>query len=131
MKPSITPTKPALMPAISFPPLEPDWFDWLQRVWFFGTTGARIPWPGQVAGTPGIPLFYLLGVAGMVLGVLRAGPMRKLHIAWAITLAFAASVVMLTGVVNPRYRFVFEPFVLLYLFVLADGIAALVIRPKS
>jgi hypothetical protein len=24
MKPSITPTKPALMPAISFPPLEPD-----------------------------------------------------------------------------------------------------------
>jgi hypothetical protein len=115
-----------------FQPLEPDWFDWLQRVWFFGSTGARIPWPGQVAGTPGIPLFYLLGTAGMVVGILRAGPMRKLHIAWVITLAFAASVVMLTGVVNPRYRFVFEPFVLLYFFVLADGVAALVIRrPQS
>jgi hypothetical protein len=111
-----------------FPPLQPDWFGGLEQVWFRVTTGARVPWPGQTANTPGIPLFYLLGACGMAVGMIRAGPMRKLHIAWVITLGFTASVVMLTGVVNPRYRFVFEPFVLMYLFVLADGITALMAR---
>jgi len=115
-----------------FAPIQPEWlshaFDLWQRWWFFATTRAGIPWPGQVAGTPGIPLFYLLGGAGMLAGVLRPGPLRKYHIAWIITLAFTGSVVMLTGVVNPRYRFVFEPFALLYLFLLADTLVALVIR---
>jgi len=111
-----------------FTPLHPDWFDGLRRAWFLATTGAQIPSPGRPAGTPGIPLFYLLGAAGMLVGMIRGGPMRKVHIAWVITLAFTASVVMLTGVVNARYRFVFDPFVLLYLFILADAAIALVIR---
>jgi len=109
-----------------FQPITPDWFSTVQRLWFRGTTGARIPFPCQPPDVPGIPLFYLLAAAGMAAGMTRAGPMRKLHIAWVITLAFTLSVVMLTGVVNPRYRFVFEPFALLYLFVLADAAAALV-----
>jgi hypothetical protein len=114
-----------------FPPLQPDWFDGWRQLWFRATTSARVPWPGQPAGAPGIPLFYLLGAAGMVAGMTRPGPLRKLHIAWVITVAFTASVVMLTGVVNSRYRFVFEPFALLYLFVLADAAAALLIRRPS
>ena len=108
-----------------FPPLEPDWFGDLQRVLFFITTGARIPWPGQTPATPGIPLFYLLGATGMMVGMIRPGSMRKFHIAWVIALGFTGFAVMLTGPVIPRYRFVFEPFVFLYLFVLADGIVAL------
>jgi len=111
-----------------FTPVRPDWPGALQQFWLRLTTGARIPFPGQRTDTPGIPLFYLLGAAGMLTGILRAGPMQKLHLAWVITLGFTASVVMLTGVVNARYRFVFEPFALLYLFVLADGIAALIAR---
>ena len=103
-----------------FPPMRPDWFAGLQRAWFLATTGARIPCPSLPV--PGIPLFYLLAAAGMVAGVLHSGSVQKVHIAWVITLGFTASVVMLTGVVNPRYRFVFEPFALLYLFVLMDSV---------
>jgi hypothetical protein len=111
-----------------FTPVRPDWFNVLQRGWYCATTKVRAPWPGEPAQTPGIPLFYLLGVAGLGVGMIRPGPMRSVHIAWGVTLAFTALVVMLTGVVNPRYRFVFEPFVLLYLFVLADWVAALGFR---
>ena len=114
-----------------FPPLQPDWFAWLQRAWFAGSTRARVPWPGETRGTPGFPLFYLLGAAGMAAGVARPGALRKFHAAWVATLVFAGAVVMLTGVVNPRYRFVFEPFVLVYLFVLADCLAALLRRPHT
>ena len=114
-----------------FPPLQPDWFATLQRLWLRGTTGIQVPWPGQTTGTPGIPLFYLLGTAGLAASIIRPGPLRKFHFAWAVTIAFVGSVVMLTGVVNPRYRFVFEPFILIYLFALADYIAALAIRPEN
>ncbi len=108
-----------------FTPLKPDWFDSLQGLWLDATTGARVPLPGGIGTAPGVPLFYLLGVAGMMAGILRPGPMRKVHIAWVITFGFTASVVMLTGVVSPRYRFVFEAFALLYVFVLVDWIVAL------
>jgi len=113
-----------------FTPLQRDWFGELQRGTFAFTTGARIPWPGENRETPGIPLFYLLGAAGMAMGMIRPGPMRKFHIAWVLALGFTGSAVMLTGPVIPRYRFVFDPFVLLYLFVLADGIVALVFRRR-
>jgi hypothetical protein len=112
-----------------FRPLEPDWLGDLHRGLFFITTRARIPWPGQTPGTPGFPLLYLLGVMGMMVGIIRPGPMRKFHIAWVIGLGFTCFAVMLTGPVIPRYRFVFEPFIFLYLFVLADGIVALFHRP--
>jgi hypothetical protein len=111
-----------------FQPLQPDWFDPLQSFWLGLTTGVRIPFPGLPAGTPGLPLFYLLGAGGAIAGVIRSGRTQKLHLAWVITLGFTASVVMLTGVVNPRYRFVFEPFALIYVFVLADSVVGLVLR---
>jgi len=111
-----------------FQPIQPNWFGALQQAWFRGTTGSRMRLPGEPAGLPGIPLFYLLGAAGMVAAVLRPGPMRKFHIAWIITLGFTASVVILTGVINPRYRFVFEPFLLLYVVLLADTVVAAVSR---
>jgi hypothetical protein len=114
-----------------FAPLDPDWFEGLQQGWFAASTGCRLPWPGRPRGVPGIPLFFVLGAAGMVAGIVRPGVMRKVHFAWILTLLFTGSVVMLTGVVNPRYRFVFEPFALFYIFVLADCIAAPFIRRPS
>ena len=108
-----------------FTPIQPDWFDAVQRPWLLATTGARVPCPGLPGGTPGMPLFYILGAGGVVAGFLRPGPMRKVWIAWSITLGFVAFVVMLTGPVIPRFRLVFEPFVLLYLILLADTVASL------
>jgi hypothetical protein len=105
-----------------FQPIRPDWFQPLQRGWQAMTTGARIPLPLRMPKTPGFPLFYLSGLAGMAVAIVRPGPMQKVHFAWLTALGFTAAVVMLTGVVNPRYRFVFEPFVLLYIFVLADAL---------
>jgi len=104
-----------------FPPLQPDWFNQLQSLWFRATVGARIALPGQPT-IPGIPLFYILAAAGMVAALLRPGPMQKVHFAWVVTLLFIAFVVMLTGPVVPRYRFVFEPFAVIYIFVLMDVI---------
>lgn len=114
-----------------FSPLSPDWFIPLQQAWFAATTHLRIPWPGEIKFIPGIPLFYLLGGIGMLAALVRPGSLQKLHFAWVLTLAFAGSVVMLTGVVNPRYRFLFETFFLIYLFVFADGLAVLCLRRKA
>jgi len=106
-------------------------FDLLYTIWLRMTTGARFGEQHYGSQTvPGIPLFFLLSAAGMFASICRAGPLRKLHIAWVITLGFLFMVVMLTGVVNPRYRYVFEPFCLLYIFTLLDLIGTLFIRRK-
>jgi len=113
-------------------PLKPaaDPFGILQHAWAAMTTGARVG--EQQYGTrtvPGLPAFYILSGAGMLASICRPGPLRRLHIAWVLTLGFVFMVVMLTGVMNPRYRFVFEPFCLLYIFTLLDfGAALLTLR---
>ncbi len=102
-----------------------DPFSLLQRAWSAMTTGARVGEQHYGARTvPGLPLFFLLSAAGMVASICRPGPLRKLHVAWVLTLGFVFIVVMLTGVMNSRYRFVFEPFCLLYIFALLDAVAA-------
>jgi len=115
------PTKPAADP-----------FGAMQRAWSAMTLDARVG--GQRYGgrtVPGLPAFFILAAAGMIAIICRPGPLRGLHIAWVMTLGFVFIVVMLTGVVNPRYRFIFEPFCLLYIFVLIDSAAALFLRRKA
>jgi len=106
-------------------------FGSLQNAWSTMTTGARIG--EQHYGTrtvPGLPAFFILSAAGMLASICRPGPLRRLHIAWVLTLGFVFMVVMLTGVMNSRYRFVFEPFCLLYIFTLMDIAAILITRRK-
>ena len=107
-------------------------FSILQRMWSWMTLMARIGKKSYAGvGVPDIPLFFIGGMAGMLASARRPGPLRKLHVAWVVTLGCVGMLVMLTGVVNARYRFVFEPFFLLYNFALLDFLAALFIRRSS
>jgi hypothetical protein len=120
---SVTPPDPAKPGA--------DPFGKLQRAWAALTTGARAGEQHDGPRTvPGLPAFFILAAAGMLASICRPGPLRRLHIAWVVTLGFVFMVVMLTGVMNPRYRFVFEPFCLLYIFVLLDALAAFILKRK-
>jgi hypothetical protein len=106
-------------------------FQRMQDAWSALTLGAPIhPQQYGERTVPGIPLFFVLAGAGMIAGIARPGPLMRLHLAWVATLAFLFMVVMLTGVMNSRYRFVFEPFCLLYIFNLLDKVAGLFIRRK-
>lgn len=106
------------------------WFTFLDDTWNSSTLGFRLHKHryGRLT-VPGIPMFFLLSVIGAALAIVRPGRMRRVHIAWVLTLAGLWLVVMLTGVLNPRYRFVFEPFCVIYVFlvldVLGDAAAAL------
>jgi hypothetical protein len=107
-------------------------FGVLQHAWAVMTTGGRV---GEqhygVRNVPGFPAFFILAGAGMLASICRPGPLRRVHIAWVITIGFVFTVVMLTGVMNPRYRFVFEPFCLLYIFTLLDFVAAFLTRRET
>jgi len=116
-----------------YPPLDKgNAFTVLERAWAAMTTGARL---GEQhygeKSVPGMPAFYLLAGAGMLASLCRPGPLWRLHAAWVATLGFVFIAVMLTGVINPRYRFVFEPFCLLYIIALADLAAACFIRRRT
>lgn len=121
-------------PAGSATLLDPatDPFTLLQEAWLAMTTGLRLGEQHYGSRTiPGLPLFFILAAAGMAGSLVRPGPLRPLHFAWIATLAFLFMVVMLTGVMNSRYRFVFEPFCLLYIFTLLDLLAAALPRRKA
>jgi hypothetical protein len=96
------------------------------------TTGAAIdPQRYGDRSVPGVPLFFILAGVGMVASICRPGPLVRLHVAWVMTMGFLFMVVMLTGVMNSRYRFVFEPFCLLYIFNLFDTLIVPFFRRKS
>ena len=73
---------------------------------------------------PGLPLFYLVAICGAVMALVVPGR-RRFHWAFLPVLGGVWFTVMLTGAVMPRYRFVLEPFWLLYLFACLDGFARL------
>jgi hypothetical protein len=72
---------------------------------------------------PGIPCIYIIAFAGMLVAVWRPARFGWLHAAWVVTMLGGLYVVSLVGVTNARFRFVYEPFVLLYFFLLFDCIA--------
>ncbi|MEP6673345.1 MAG: hypothetical protein ABJF10_29620 [Chthoniobacter sp.] len=66
---------------------------------------------------PALPIFFWVALAGMLIAMLSPGPLQKFHFAWIMSLAVLWFVVSLTGVSNPRYRYAFEPFCVIYIFV--------------
>jgi hypothetical protein len=72
---------------------------------------------------PGLPYFYILGFVGMFAAVLRPPQLRAVHFAWVATVLGGLYVCSMVGVTNGRFRFVYEPFFLLYFFFLFDCVA--------
>jgi hypothetical protein len=114
-----------------YQPLAPDWFSPLQDRWSRITLGLQ--WHSHGADKrfiPGWPAFCLLAAAGMLASLIPRDRQWRFHLPWLAALLGVWFAVMLTGVVNPRYRFVFEPFCMLYAFLLIDflwsGVASLV-----
>lgn len=85
--------------------------------------------PGGLAAAPGLPWFYPLAALGMLSALVCPRPSRCVHWAWVpvmLAVWFGATFV---GVTNARYRFAYEPFCFIYLCLLLDGVAGLVVRP--
>lgn len=105
----------------NYAPLNPDWFAPLQNGWSKFTLAFH--GKSRHVGDEKIPrLSYLFtaAVLGMLVSLVRPGPLWRFHVPWLLTLGGVWFVVMLTGVVNARYRFVFEPFAILYALLCLD-----------
>lgn len=116
------------------------WFVSYQNAWHEATIHFRLPdepvrqkrWvhdftggvPGGKDVMPGMPLFYLLALAGMAVAMLRPSPLRRLQIAWVPSLLFIIYAVHMVGNATPRYRFAYEPFFLIYFLLLFDCLFA-------
>lgn len=104
-----------------YAPLKPDWFAELQKRW--STFTLAFHGKSRHVGDEKIPrLSYLFtaAVLGMLISLVRPSPLWRFHVPWLLTLGGVWFVVMLTGVVNARYRFVFEPFAILYALLFLD-----------
>ncbi|HEX4083995.1 MAG TPA: hypothetical protein VHY22_03720 [Chthoniobacteraceae bacterium] len=107
-----------------YQPLSPDWFTPLQAAWNRLTLGYQ--WHSHGSDkrfVPGWPACYFLCAAGMLASLIPRDRLWRFHWPWLATLLGVWFAVMLTGVVNSRYRFVFEPFCIFYVFLLLDYIA--------
>ena len=112
------------------------WFDRYQDAWNDALIYFRFPdkfmaqerWvhdfyggvPNRKHTLPGFPYIYIIALLGMLVSVLRPARLGLLHLAWVVTMLAGLYVVSLVGVTNARFRFVYEPFVLLYFFLLFD-----------
>ena len=70
----------------------------------------------------GIPFHFFLALLGLLTIAARKGVLQPFHVAWGLTLLGFFFVIMLTGNVRPRFRFVFEPFWFLYTAILVESL---------
>jgi hypothetical protein len=97
------------------------WFQSLQLAWRRVTLSLKIyesHYGDRIVH--GMPAFFLLAFCGMLLGILRKGALRAHHFSWLAMFAALWFGVMLTGVINPRYRYIFEPYCVLYALLALD-----------
>ena len=102
------------------------WFNRLEGSWQAAVDFLHLPDRAYspVYTLPGLTVFHLLGLLGMLTALLRPTPARRFQWAFVPTMAGAWFLVMLTAAVIPRHRFVWEPFWLLYGFYLLDSLFA-------
>lgn len=103
-----------------YPPAKVAWFDPWTDAWkqFYQPRLPSTKYPGLKLD--GLPYLFLLALAGMAATALVAGPARPFHLSWSAMLLGLWFVVMVTANERARFRFVFEPFVFLYVLALAD-----------
>jgi len=90
-------------------PLKPRWV----HDFFGGIHGGR-------KMIPGVPFFFLLGLAGMLAAILRWQRFGLFHLTWVSIMLFTWYAATLIAVTNARFRFAYEPFCLIYAFLLFD-----------
>lgn len=71
---------------------------------------------------PGIPWFYLVALAGMIVAFFRPARFQWVHIGWIATMLGGLYLSLLIGVTNARYRFPCEIFFILYAGLLFDAL---------
>ena len=89
------------------------WYPFVDDTWQRLTVGLKV----EHVGHPPIPplsIFFVLALAGMAICMAISGPFQRFHVAWILSLGGLWFAVVLTGVINARYRFLFEPFCLIY-----------------
>ncbi|MDB6175794.1 MAG: hypothetical protein JWL59_5105 [Chthoniobacteraceae bacterium] len=110
--------------------VESHWFNSLAEHWLAFVDAWRLPdavypdleKPSKPFVYHGIPVYFLLGAAGLIAVAFRRGPVQPFHIIWALTLFGFFFTIMLTANIRPRFRFVFEPFWFLYIALLIETI---------
>jgi len=102
------------------------WFAFLDESWQRLTVANDNDITSKAMQVPNLPAFFVLALLGAGVFLASPGPLQRFHIAWILSLSGLWFAVELTGVVNPRYRFAFEPFCLIYatLGFLAAGVNA-------
>jgi len=102
------------------------WFAFLDESWQRLTLANDNDITSKAMQIPNLPAFFVLALLGAGVFLASPGPLQRFHIAWILSLSGLWFAVELTGVVNPRYRFAFEPFCLIYatLGFLAAGVNA-------
>ncbi|HEX4085852.1 MAG TPA: hypothetical protein VHY22_13145 [Chthoniobacteraceae bacterium] len=122
------------------------WLTHLQRAWNAALVWRRTAdrpvkhprWVHDFAGgvrgglymEPGWPWFYPLAVLGMLAAMVRRDAARRFHLAWAPVLLGVWYAATFVGVTNARYRFAYEPFCFIYLCLLVDGVARIMLRQR-
>jgi hypothetical protein len=123
------------------------WFDKLGHFWNNCMIGLRLPdseakqprWahdfiegiPGGDLRIPGWPLFYPISLIGIIVGIFFKHPQRGTIATWGITLLAVWYTAQMIGNATARYRFVYEPFLFLYILLLLDRVTMLLSPPTA
>jgi hypothetical protein len=76
--------------------------------------------PNPYSTLPGIPYFYIFAWVGMAAAIARWRRLGPVHLAWIVTMLGVWYISVMVAVTNGRFRFVYEPFCLIYLLLLVD-----------
>ncbi|MEZ5405829.1 MAG: hypothetical protein R3F23_06560 [Verrucomicrobiia bacterium] len=97
----------------------------LQKIWRnltnFGVTFSETP-----STLPPLPPFYWIAIAGFLLLPFIKKDLFLLHLSWSLMILGLWFVIFLTANTKERFRFVFEPFWILYLAALLDGLIQII-----
>ena len=83
--------------------------------------------PGGEIMMPGIPYFYPIALAGLLLGILRWRHLGCLHLMWGGCMLSIMYIALMVGVTNGRFRFAYEPFLLFYFLLFLDCLASAIL----
>lgn len=105
------------------------WFNWLEEKWFTAILKFGFP-PTDYAqrSLPGLSYFFAVAACGLLATVVLPGRLWRLHVAMLGVWIGLFAVSFLVGPLNQRYRFIFEPFAVVYALILFDAVIGLALQ---